>query len=267
MSVRHLPDTATPARLSDTRLPSRPRATMATNTFTPYVCSHFHPDSAYHSTDLQSPPQDDPAHRQRIWFAHSSASYQSGASPASASASPDIIERGPHHDWQTTYGMRVDVLSAFAYLLGPISGSALSFSSRVLPSQLGIFSPHLAYPGNTQRLRSFPWSAGTVIVGCALNMTACSIPSSTLDDSSRYRTHPRRGAAISVVDRIGSDSSPLCIRTFNGVRVHTPWIIGVLLTDLAFIINQRSGFLRCFKGRTLTLSSPEAWTSRRSVGG
>lgn len=138
MSVRHLPDTATSARLSGTRLPSRPRATMAANTFAPYVCSHFHPDSAYHSTDLQSPPQDDPAHRQRIWFAHSSASYQSGASPASASASPDIIERGPHHDWQTTYGMRVDVLSAFAYLLGPISGSALSFSSRVLPSQLGI---------------------------------------------------------------------------------------------------------------------------------
>ena len=32
---------------------------------------------------------------------------------------------GPSNQWESRFGMRVDVLAAFAYLLGPISGVQL----------------------------------------------------------------------------------------------------------------------------------------------
>lgn len=45
----------------------------------------------------------------------------------SAPATSTDIERAQPNEWETTYGLRVDLLAAFAYLLGPISGSIKSF--------------------------------------------------------------------------------------------------------------------------------------------
>lgn len=54
-------------------------------------------------------------------------SYQSGGIPTfntsvagGAGAAEDV--EGQTNQWETRYGMRVDVLAAVAYLLGPISG-------------------------------------------------------------------------------------------------------------------------------------------------
>lgn len=62
-------------------------------------------------------------------------SYQSGGLPSSTVFSPTAAdtdtERGQHNEWETTYGLRVDVLAAFAYLLGPVSGSTKSFTSTL----------------------------------------------------------------------------------------------------------------------------------------
>ncbi|KAF8560366.1 hypothetical protein OG21DRAFT_59062 [Imleria badia] len=82
-------------------------------------------------------PPDDPSHlprqpvsRPRIWFSQDIASYQSGGLPSiSAAAASTDIERGQRlNEWETTYGLRVDVLAAFAYLLGPISALVLLVS-------------------------------------------------------------------------------------------------------------------------------------------
>ena len=107
------------------------------------LCKLSCPSSYRLSLYLQTPPPDDPAHlssepvsRPRIWFSHSIASYQSGGLPSSTvvsqtAATSTDIERGQHNEWETTYGLRVDLLAAFAYLLGPISGSTVSlFSAR-----------------------------------------------------------------------------------------------------------------------------------------
>ncbi|KAF8445950.1 hypothetical protein L210DRAFT_993118 [Boletus edulis BED1] len=82
-----------------------------------------------------TPPPDDPSRlpsqpvsRSRIWFSQDTASYQSGglsSTVVSAVAPSTDIERGQHNDWETTYGLRVDVLAAFAYVLGPISAFVL----------------------------------------------------------------------------------------------------------------------------------------------
>jgi uncharacterized membrane protein len=94
---------------------------------------------------LQTPPPDDSSHRStpsssskaRPWFpVHSSSrgteiSYQSGGLPTfnnSISGHEDIQEDVQQNQWETSYGMRVDVLSAFAYILGPISGKLYSMS-------------------------------------------------------------------------------------------------------------------------------------------
>lgn len=37
----------------------------------------------------------------------------------------DAEAENPNNMWETRYGFRVDLLAAFAYLLGPISGSYL----------------------------------------------------------------------------------------------------------------------------------------------
>ncbi|KAN0100629.1 hypothetical protein V8E55_000613 [Tylopilus felleus] len=157
-----------------------------------------------------TPPPDDPAHlssepvsRPRIWFSHSIASYQSGGLPSStvvsqtAAASTDI-ERGQHNEWETTYGLRVDLLAAFAYLLGPISGSTVSlFSARACistPTALAllILEVHNDY------------------------MTASSIPVGALDDSSTCRVHLCPDTTISIVDMFFSGIGPLCLSICNG---------------------------------------------------
>jgi hypothetical protein len=92
---------------------------------------------------LQTPPPDDPSYAPtsaitsklpaRPWFpVHTSSlsvdtSYQSGGIPtfntsvAGGSGAAEDVE-GQMNQWETRYGMRVDVLAAVAYLLGPISG-------------------------------------------------------------------------------------------------------------------------------------------------
>jgi len=90
---------------------------------------------------LKTPPPDEPAYTSaatskspaRPWFpAHPTsshnvdASYQSGGIPT---FNPSAGGLGAEHaetqqnQWETRYGMRVDVLAAVAYLLGPISGA------------------------------------------------------------------------------------------------------------------------------------------------
>ncbi|KAH8120379.1 hypothetical protein DFH11DRAFT_1559798 [Phellopilus nigrolimitatus] len=90
-----------------------------------------------------TPPPDDPAlvasssrSPSRAWFPaqHEPSSYQSGGLPTLGSAygggagnvslsgfGNDVETEGPANQWDTRFGTRVDVLAAFAYLLGPIS--------------------------------------------------------------------------------------------------------------------------------------------------
>ncbi|KAG1783941.1 hypothetical protein EV702DRAFT_957727 [Suillus placidus] len=91
---------------------------------------------------VQTPPPDDSSYRSapsssskaQPWFpVHSSSrgteiSYQSGGLPAfnnSISGYEDTQVDVQQNQWETSYGMRVDVLSAFAYVLGPISALIL----------------------------------------------------------------------------------------------------------------------------------------------
>ena len=88
---------------------------------------------------MQTPPPDDSSHRVvpsssptvRPWFpVHSSSrgieiSYQSGGVPTfdnSMGVHDDVQEDVSQNQWETSSGLRVDVLSSFAYILGPISG-------------------------------------------------------------------------------------------------------------------------------------------------
>lgn len=93
-----------------------------------------------------TPPPDDPSNAAsssrsaaaRAWFPHAeSSSYQSGGLPTLGNSyaggtqyggnvtgfgnQPD----GPTNQWETRFGMRVDVLAAIAYLLGPITALVL----------------------------------------------------------------------------------------------------------------------------------------------
>ncbi|KAJ3934619.1 MAG: hypothetical protein NXY57DRAFT_993483 [Lentinula lateritia] len=94
------------------------------------------------------PPPDDPAYsgrsntsaakgpsHSRPWFPHQqssqSVSYQSGGIPtfndsqAGGSGNSASEELESHNQWETRYGTRVDMLSAFAYILGPLSALAV----------------------------------------------------------------------------------------------------------------------------------------------
>ncbi|THH06908.1 hypothetical protein EW145_g3759 [Phellinidium pouzarii] len=90
-----------------------------------------------------TPPPDDPSavattsssQKVRPWFpAQTDSSYQSGALPTlghtfgGSAAGPSITgfgndaeAEGPMNQWETRFAMRVDVLAAFAYVLGPVS--------------------------------------------------------------------------------------------------------------------------------------------------
>ncbi|KAJ6575128.1 hypothetical protein B0H19DRAFT_1254738 [Mycena capillaripes] len=90
---------------------------------------------------MSTPPPDDPASLPpqskapaRPWFpAHASntdTSYQSGGIPtfnASAAGGLGAAEEAEsqQNQWETRHGLRVDMLAAVAYLLGPISALAL----------------------------------------------------------------------------------------------------------------------------------------------
>jgi hypothetical protein len=57
-------------------------------------------------------------------------SYQSGGIPswettaiAGGSGADEEVGTQIHNQWETRYNMRVDLLSAWAYVLGPVSGA------------------------------------------------------------------------------------------------------------------------------------------------
>ena len=75
-------------------------------------------------------------------------SYQSGGIPSfntsqagGLGALEDAEAESPANLWETRYGLRVDVLAAWAYLVGPISGtffsSAVAISTHCLPLSVG----------------------------------------------------------------------------------------------------------------------------------
>ncbi|KZT02728.1 uncharacterized protein LAESUDRAFT_762613 [Laetiporus sulphureus 93-53] len=89
-----------------------------------------------------TPPPDDPSypsssrHTSRAWPPRASSqqpmSYQSGAVPTfntSQAGGPGAVEEAAAESgaqiWETRFGARVDILAAFAYLLGPISALLL----------------------------------------------------------------------------------------------------------------------------------------------
>ncbi|KAF4572902.1 hypothetical protein EYR36_007412 [Pleurotus pulmonarius] len=87
-----------------------------------------------------TPPPDDPSRgpssasssrpSARAWFPNTEdTSYQSGGIPtfnaSMAGSGPQVDEDANVNQWETTYGLRVDVLAAVAYLLGPFSALVL----------------------------------------------------------------------------------------------------------------------------------------------
>ncbi|KAL6304282.1 hypothetical protein BKA93DRAFT_749957 [Sparassis latifolia] len=96
----------------------------------------------------QTPPPDDPTYTStsrpvsRPWFpgqsSQQSMSYQSGGIPTfntSQAGGLGAVEEAEAENggsmWETRYGLRVDMLAAFAYLLGPISGEHSARSADV----------------------------------------------------------------------------------------------------------------------------------------
>jgi hypothetical protein len=92
-----------------------------------------------HSTlHTQQPPPDDPEYvsqstskkAARPWFPSyrsEETSYQSGGVPTfnnsmSGGASESQEVESQQNQWETRLGLRVDMLAAFAYLIGPLSG-------------------------------------------------------------------------------------------------------------------------------------------------
>ncbi|KAI0002084.1 hypothetical protein BJV77DRAFT_938141, partial [Russula vinacea] len=91
------------------------------------------------------PPPDDPGHpsRQpstsrfaRTWFppqpsTREVTSYQSGGVPTwetaigGGSGADEEVESQIQNQWETRYGMRVDLLAAWAYILGPVTAFGL----------------------------------------------------------------------------------------------------------------------------------------------
>ena len=94
----------------------------------------------------KAPPPDDPGHpsRQpsssrfaRPWFptqppTREVTSYQSGGIPTwetaigGGSGADEEVESQIQNQWETRYGMRVDLLAAWAYVLGPVTGARCS---------------------------------------------------------------------------------------------------------------------------------------------
>ncbi|OBZ79312.1 hypothetical protein A0H81_01141 [Grifola frondosa] len=99
--------------------------------------------SNFASFAAYTPPPDDPSYASsskpvsRPWFpsqtsSHQTMSYQSGGIPTfntSQAGGLGAVEEAEAESganmWETRYGLRVDMLAAFAYLLGPISALAL----------------------------------------------------------------------------------------------------------------------------------------------
>ncbi|KAJ3734881.1 hypothetical protein DFJ43DRAFT_1062036 [Lentinula guzmanii] len=95
--------------------------------FAPYMPPPDDPEYSGHS----KAPSSKPPSRSRPWFPRQQSSqgvsYQSGGIPTfndpqtSGFGNSVSEELDSHNQWETRYGTRVDMLSAFAYLLGPLS--------------------------------------------------------------------------------------------------------------------------------------------------
>lgn len=141
------------------------------SSFAPYVSSSSQA-KAHHSYPFLSrnkshprtkaPPPDDPGYPSNqpstsrfgrsSWFptqpsTREVTSYQSGGVPTwetaigGGSGANEEVESQMQNQWETRYGMRVDLLAAWAYVLGPVSG-ALPF----LQSSFDLTeSPNLAF--------------------------------------------------------------------------------------------------------------------------
>lgn len=91
---------------------------------------------------LKTPPPDDPGHQSRQpatsrfarpWFpaqpsTREVTSYQSGGIPTwetaiGGGAGADEAESQIQNQWETRFSMRVDLLAAWAYVLGPVTGA------------------------------------------------------------------------------------------------------------------------------------------------
>lgn len=81
-------------------------------------------------------------------------SYQSGGVPTfntSQAGGEDVEAEAASSIWETRFGMRVDMLAASAYILGPISGAprVVDPITQVLITDVQ-HSTHRAYPRDAQ---------------------------------------------------------------------------------------------------------------------
>jgi hypothetical protein len=127
---------------------------LSASSFAPYVspCSRrvaFGSHSSLLSSLNKTPPPDDPGHQSRPlatsrfarpWFpaqpsTREVTSYQSGGIPTWETAigggagADEEAESQIQNQWETRYGMRVDLLAAWAYVLGPVTGARYSSTS------------------------------------------------------------------------------------------------------------------------------------------
>lgn len=144
------------------------------SSFAPYVSSSSQA-KAHHSypflsrnkshSRTKAPPPDDPGYPSNqpstsrfgrsSWFptqpsTREVTSYQSGGVPTwetaigGGSGANEEVESQMQNQWETRYGMRVDLLAAWAYVLGPISGALHIFP--FLQSSFDLTeSPNLAF--------------------------------------------------------------------------------------------------------------------------
>jgi hypothetical protein len=121
------------------------------SSFAPYVSfysrARFGPHSSFLSLSLnKTPPPDDPGQQSREpassrfarpWFpaqpsTREVTSYQSGGVPTwetaigGGSGADEEAESQIQNQWETRFGMRVDLLAAWAYVLGPVTGARYS---------------------------------------------------------------------------------------------------------------------------------------------
>ena len=129
---------------------------LSASSFAPYVSTYsrrrFGPHSSFLSLSLslnKTPPPDDPGHQSRQpgtsrfarpWFpaqpsTREVTSYQSGGIPTwetaigGGSGADEEAESQIQNQWETRFGMRVDLLAAWAYVLGPVTGVHCSSAS------------------------------------------------------------------------------------------------------------------------------------------
>ena len=130
----------------------------------------------------QTPPPDDPAHTasssrpttQRAWFPSQHViSYQSGGLPTfnnsqagGAGAAEEAEAESGVSAWETRFGMRVDILAAAAYILGPVSGTPLRSFGCPACTYADLGSSVDPRPRDTQRLCPLPWYAILPLVQC-----------------------------------------------------------------------------------------------------